>query len=464
MGIETDYLVVGAGACGMAFVDALIAYSDADVVLVDRRHRPGGHWNDDYPFVRLHQPSAYYGVDSRRLGYDQIDETGPNAGFYERASGSEVCDYFGRVLEETLLASGRVRFFGMHEYVGEEAGEHRITGLLSGGTKAVRVRRRIVDATYIATTIPSMHDRSFSVDASVRVIPPNDLVHLQGTSSGFTVIGAGKTSMDTCCWLIDQGIAPDSIRWIRPRDAYTIDRSSVQPLSLMGSMIEWLALQNEAAVDAHDARDLLRRLEGNGVLQRLDPLIEATVFRGATLSEAERSTLRSIQNVVRLGRVLHIGLHQIDLDQGSIPTSPTHVHVDCTAEGLGTPPARPIFEPDRITIQRVQAGIDPFSAALIGRVEATGRGDDEKNRLCPPNAAYGEAIRFAHALLVTLRARVAWMADPEVGGWFSATRLGPLHDAAKYMTDLARSSARRLLESTDPAIKNLESILQGGDA
>jgi NADPH-dependent 2,4-dienoyl-CoA reductase/sulfur reductase-like enzyme len=40
--IETDYLVVGAGAAGMAFVDALITDCDADVVLVHRRHRPGG--------------------------------------------------------------------------------------------------------------------------------------------------------------------------------------------------------------------------------------------------------------------------------------------------------------------------------------------------------------------------------------------------------------------------------------
>ena len=39
--IETDYLVVGAGALGMGFVDTLIQHSDADVVMVDRRHRPG---------------------------------------------------------------------------------------------------------------------------------------------------------------------------------------------------------------------------------------------------------------------------------------------------------------------------------------------------------------------------------------------------------------------------------------
>ena len=88
--IETDYLVIGAGAAGMAFADALIAASDAEVVLVDRRHGPGGHWHDAYPFVRLHGPSALYGVNSRRLGSDVIDRDGPNAGYYPRATAAEI--------------------------------------------------------------------------------------------------------------------------------------------------------------------------------------------------------------------------------------------------------------------------------------------------------------------------------------------------------------------------------------
>jgi succinate dehydrogenase/fumarate reductase flavoprotein subunit len=33
--IETDYLVVGGGAAGMAFVDSLITECEADVVMVD---------------------------------------------------------------------------------------------------------------------------------------------------------------------------------------------------------------------------------------------------------------------------------------------------------------------------------------------------------------------------------------------------------------------------------------------
>ena len=43
--LKVDYLVRGAGAAGMAFTDALVAGSNATVVIVDRNHRPGGHWN-----------------------------------------------------------------------------------------------------------------------------------------------------------------------------------------------------------------------------------------------------------------------------------------------------------------------------------------------------------------------------------------------------------------------------------
>jgi len=41
--LQTDYLVVGAGATAMSFVDTLLSETDADVTMVDRRYRPGGH-------------------------------------------------------------------------------------------------------------------------------------------------------------------------------------------------------------------------------------------------------------------------------------------------------------------------------------------------------------------------------------------------------------------------------------
>ena len=92
---DTDYLVVGAGASGLAFADSLVSKTDAvKVTIVDRRPAPGGHWLDVYPFVRLHSPSSYYGVNSLPLGEDTIDLVGENAGCYERATGPEVREYF----------------------------------------------------------------------------------------------------------------------------------------------------------------------------------------------------------------------------------------------------------------------------------------------------------------------------------------------------------------------------------
>ena len=71
MSLHVDYLISGAGAMGMAFADVILHESGKTIALVDRRAAPDGHWNDAYPFVRLHRPSAFYGVNSRALG----DET-----------------------------------------------------------------------------------------------------------------------------------------------------------------------------------------------------------------------------------------------------------------------------------------------------------------------------------------------------------------------------------------------------
>jgi hypothetical protein len=39
---------------GMAFVDVLLKETDANIIIVDMHHKPGGHWNSAYPFVTLH--------------------------------------------------------------------------------------------------------------------------------------------------------------------------------------------------------------------------------------------------------------------------------------------------------------------------------------------------------------------------------------------------------------------------
>ena len=107
--LTTDYLIVGAGAFGLGFLEELILNSpNLQAVIVDKRDKPGGHWNDAYSFVRLHQPACTYGVNSRSLGVG-----GPDL-----ASKSQILAHFESALTD-LLATGRVTFLSQCQYLGE---------------------------------------------------------------------------------------------------------------------------------------------------------------------------------------------------------------------------------------------------------------------------------------------------------------------------------------------------------
>src|SRR5947207_1564971 len=144
--LDTDYLVVGAGAMGMAFTDALIDNADVHVTLVDRRHTAGGHWHDAYPFVQLHQASLVYGVASTILGSSTVQQSGPETGLQERARQPDIQAYFDDVLRRRFVGSGRVTFLGGSDYQ-LEGGAHMVTSRVSGERTELNVRRRVVDAT-----------------------------------------------------------------------------------------------------------------------------------------------------------------------------------------------------------------------------------------------------------------------------------------------------------------------------
>lgn len=457
--LETDYLVVGAGAAGLAFVDALIAECDADVVLLDRREEPGGHWNDAYPFVRLHQPSAYYGVNSLDLGSNSIDASGPNRGFYERATAPEICTYFRHVLETRLLASGQVRFFGGCEHTSSDADRHGFRTLATGDTTTVRVRRRLVDATYLEASVPSTHPPSFAVDDGVRFVPVNALASVP-EAEGFTVVGGGKTSMDACAWLLDNGVPPDAIRWIRPRDSWVLDRTYAQPLDLLTPTMDGVSRQLEAAAEAASIPELFERLEASGQLLRLDPEIEPAMYHCATLSQTELRQLRQIDDVVRLGHVTHLGPDRIDLTEGSIPTGRGQVHVDCSAYGLRRSPARPIFEPDRITPQPVRSCQPTFNAAVVGHVEARYHDDEVKNRLCPPNPYPNHATDWLRTTAVSQQAQNVWGQDAELAAWLEGSRLNTARGLSTHFDDPGMITAvGRMITCAETSISNLSRLM-----
>jgi hypothetical protein len=227
---------------------------------------------------------------------------------------------------------------------------------------------------------------AFTIGEGVKLLPVGELVHVSGPPSGFTVLGAGKTAMDACSFLLDNGVDSDNIRWVRPRDAWLMYRSSWQPLDLVASTVESLSLVLQSLAEAENLDDLFRRLEESGQLLRLDPAVEPTMFRGAIVSVAEHHSLKQIERVVRHGRIRRIDTNRIVLDEGEVPSGRNTIHGDCTADGLRATPPRPIFEAERITPQSLMGGFTTFNAAMVGFVEAARDDDADKNRLCPPTA------------------------------------------------------------------------------
>ena len=454
--LETDYLVIGAGAAGMAFADALLTHSDATLTIVDRHHAPGGHWINAYPYVRLHQPSAFYGVSSVPLGEDLIDTAGTNAGYYELAGADEIRAYYAHVMHQRFLPGGRVRYFPCSEYLGDDRFVLRVTQ----GSWKVRVRRKVVDTTYLEGTVPATSAPPFEVADGVRCVPAGDIARITDRPERFVVIGAGKTALDTCVWLLEQNVPASSIRWIKSREAWWMNRRFQQPLTQLPGSYRGTAIQLEAMAQAASIDDVFARLEAEKFFLRVDPGVAPNMFRGAVISETELALLRKIEDVVRLGHVRRIERDEIVLDEGRVPTSDATVHIHCASRGLVRRPLRPIFEAGRVTVQPFMWGYVCYQFAMLGAIEALIDSDDEKNKLCPPIAYWDENRDFLSAFLVTLANERARMACPAIANWAKESRLNPFGGIGQHRDDPDVIDTReRIKRSAAAAVGNLMKLL-----
>ena len=453
---ETDYLVVGAGAMGMAFTDALVDHADVHVTLVDRRHTASGHWQDAYPFVQLHQASLFYGVASTVLGSGAVQQTGPEAGLQERARQPEIQAYYDDILHRRFSGSGRVTFFGGCEYHTDGA-SHLVTSWVSGETVEVDVRRRVVDATYLSPTIPATTPPPFGVADDARVVAINELARLTEVPSSYVIVGSGKTATDGIVWLLANGVQPDRIVWIRPRDPWMLNRAVVQPdpAVALGLVADTMA----AAADAESLDDLFLRLEAAGVMLRIDRDVLPTMAKTPTLGAWELDLLRTIEHVVRLGRIEHVTRREIVLDEGSLPLAPGSLVVHCAASGLQYPPLVPLWAPDKIRLQTIRVGFPCFCAALAGYVEATRDDDRERNRLCPPNTLPDTPASWARMLVRGTVAAQTYGAEPDIADWANGCALNPARIEPSQRDDPAvQATAARLADGADRGLARMAEL------
>ncbi|WP_201551272.1 NAD(P)-binding protein [Psychrobacter fjordensis] len=457
--LETDYLIIGSGAVGMAFADVLLTETDANIIIVDKHHKPGGHWNDAYSFVTLHQPSSFYGVSSRELCGGMVDEIGLNKGLSELASGAEIMAYFDRVMKHTFLPSGRVKYFPMCEY----KGEGKFSSLLSDTSYEVKVNKKIIDGTYFKTSVPATHTPNFEIVEGVKFEPLNNLPSLTKPRDGYVIIGGGKTSIDAVLWLLENHIYPDDITWIMPRDAWFIDRKNTQPsrdffVHTMGAQ----ATQAEAIADAENIEDLFDRLEKGGVLMRLDPNVRPQMFHGATISSDELTQLRRVKNIVRKGRVTRLDTDRIYFGDDSVATTTNTMHIDCSARAVPVTETYDVFKGNTVVIQTVRTYQPIFSAAFTAHVEANYDDETIKNELCRVVPIPNHDTDWLVGAVAQMQNQMRWSKEPELREWMIGNRLDgftKLVQASEDTTPEELAILKRLKAAGPKAAANMPKLM-----
>ena len=474
--IETDYLVIGSGTAGLAFADTLLAETAAHITIVDRHGKPGGHWNDAYSFVTLHQPSAFYGVNSMELGTRRKDAIGPNKGLYELASGPEVAAYFDKVMLQTLLPSGRVAYHPMCNYLGDAQGEHQFESVLSGARTQVQVRKKIVDATYYSPAVPSTHTPRFRVGDGVRLVAPNALPQLGVSGRGqeakparrFVILGAGKTAMDAGVWLLNAGADPDAISWVMPRDSWLVNRVTTQPApEFFNEAIGGQADQMEAFAKATSTADLFARLEACGAVLRIHTDQTPSMFHLATITPGEVELLRTIKQVIRKGRVQALAADHLLLDGGREPMPADALYIDCTASAVEPRALQAIFQGDKLVLQLVRLPQPAFSAALVAYVEAHYGDDAEKNRLCGTVPFPHTLADYARSTLANMGNQFQWSQDKTLRQWIRNSRLdgfGKLMSGIDPQDSAKLATVARLRDNAMAAMGNLPKLIAASAA
>lgn len=453
---ETDYLVVGAGAVGLAFVDTLLDEDpDCHITIIDKHARPGGHWNDAYSFVSLHQPSATYGVNSMEMCPDRVDQHGHNAGMYPLAKHAEILAYYSKLMTERMIPSGRVAYFPLTEYRGGSDGQHSARAILSGEEHSFIVRRKLVDATWFKTSVPSTHKPAFDIADGTRFAIPGDLPQLWKDAGNlprhYCIIGGGKTAMDTAVWLLEAGVAPDRIDWVRPRDSWMFNRKLVQPAwHRIEGLIQFQVDLCECANGSETGDEMFAKLGERGTMLRIDESVTPKMFHFAVISEGEIALLRQITRVHRGRRVTALepaamvfGEDRVEMPEGTL-------FIDCSATAVpfeAAANAKPLFAGDTITVQIVQAPFIPYSAALAAFVEANFDNDMEKNNLMPPAPLTDTTDTYPYAVMANLMSNAILSGNEKTNAFNARSRLHPTGPAVA-----------RMIAEQDPRLAQLSKV------
>jgi len=482
--LDCDYLVIGAGAAGMAFVDDMLTHGPKSnkFIICDLHEFPGGHWNDAYDFVTLHQPACTYGVSSD-------DSLGDGTGMTLKnlSSKHEILSYYIKIMKR-WVKSGRVQWLPKTKCVWDQSeadikmeledlptetdvhenkDNTKVKKFNIFGTKKtenqnmtnrsmylvpqlastlryhVNIKKKLVDCTYTGTEVPSRVPPRFKVSDKVELVPPNALTKLDVQYKRYVVLGAGKTAIDTIIYLLDNGVVASKLSWVIPSDLWMYPGEFLQKDSLASKMRVWFRVLSKKNL-SYDEKMLL--LEKKGLAYRFDKNILPKKHHHGTILLEEWDKIQLINDKIRMGRVTEIcddgsmimtnGIKKFNEDMRDI------LFVNCTAHGCVQKKIMPVFEDDKnlIRIQPIMTCQILYSAGVIAFIEAFNvcKNDEKKrNFLCTvvPNA--DTTKEFLDGWYQSIKNELEWAkAHPVLALYTQVTRLNMTNNISFFQKNV----------------------------
>ncbi|OEU17837.1 hypothetical protein FRACYDRAFT_261011 [Fragilariopsis cylindrus CCMP1102] len=304
--LECDYLIVGAGATTLAFLDTLVTeLPDAKIILIDKKAAPGGHWIDSYDYVQLHQPSLVYGIASKQLEGNWLKcmLTQFMLPWNHRANKTEILTYFADFVKEN---KEQIDFYSNSVYDFETSDEdvHFFSSMDGSVSYQVKVNVKLIDGSSNENIVPHNSPLQFPVDDEVRVMTPNQVYDAHKENSKemrknkYVVLGAGKTGMDAVVYLQrTMKIDPVDIAWVISQDVWMSSlNGGGSPKSHSILLLKYDNDTQKAALEGEEMNSMVR----------LDKNVMPNVFKFPLVSNEELKLYRNVKTIIRRGRATAI--------------------------------------------------------------------------------------------------------------------------------------------------------------
>ena len=152
-----------------------------------------------------------------------------------------------------------------------------------------------------------------------------------------------------------------------------------------------------------------------------------------------------------------------DSNRGTIPTSPEHIHIDCSARAIPNLEIKPVFSGNIITPQTVRSYQPVFSAAFIAHVEATYETEKEKNKLCQVVPLPNHDTDWIRGLAVQMVNQYTWGQDKPLRNWLKNNRLdgfSKMISSIPKEDETKQAIMKRIRNNLMPAMMKLQQFIQ----